>query len=522
MCQAKFIGYIIKNMEQEVGNKRIAKNTIFLYVRMLLTMIVTLYTSRVILQVIGVTDYGVYQSVAGIVGFLAFLNNALSTGTSRFLTYALGEQNESKLAKTFSTTLAVHILISLVIVVIAETAGLWLVYNKLSIPPERFFAAVVAFHLSIVSAVFTLITVPYNAVIIAREKMEFFAYISIVEVVVKLLVVFALNIGNIDKLILYSVLLLLVQVALFLGYYIYTRKYFHEVKSGLYIDKTIFKEVVGFSSWSLFAGGATALNNQGIIILLNIFFSSPIVVARTISLQVNSAATQFVNNFRTAVNPQIVKRLASGDRQGSQNLLLDSTRYSYFLMLVICLPLLLASEQVLRIWLGVVPDYSVIFLRLVLIQSLFQVFDTSFYTALYAEGKMKENALISPSLGFLMFPLVYLLLKMGCGPESVSWVFLFYYAFLGLVVKPLLIIRIAKYTWVSILSVLLDCLKVTLVSIPVPVILLCFSEDSLFNTIGIILGSVISVLISVLFIGIDKDLRIKISHLIYSKIKSFL
>lgn len=495
-------------MKSESNNKAIAKNTIYLYIRMMLTMIVTLYTSRVILQVIGVNDYGIYQAVAGIVGFLAFLNNALSTGTSRFLTFSLGENNIDKVKRTFSTTFVVHIVISLVIVLIAETFGLWFVDNKLVIPDNRMNAALFAFHLSIVSSVFTLLTVPLNAVIIAREKMSFFAYMSIIEVFCKLLIVYALNIGSFDKLILYSFLLCFVQIIIFLCYVVYCRRNFEETRTSFMIERSILKEIASFSSWSLFAGGATALNNQGILVLLNMFFCSPVVVARTVSLQVNSACTQFVNNFRTAVNPQIVKRLASGDDFGSRKLLLSSTEYSYYLMFVICLPLLLLSQQVLHLWLGQVPEYSVIFLRLVLIQSLFQVFDTSFYTALYAKGHLKENALISPLLGFLMFPLVYILFKNGCSPVSMSWVFLFYYAFLGLIVKPLLIIKIANYSWQEILNVVYKCLKVSFVALPIPIIIsLLLDHKLLINNILVLCVSIISSILAVWFLGLSKEMR---------------
>ena len=387
--------------QAESSNKRIAQNTIFLYFRMMFTMVVSLFTSRIILQKLGVDDYGIYQAVGGIVGFLSFVNGALATGSSRFLTFALGENNIEKLKRTFTTTLNVHIILAFFVVVIAETIGLWFLYNKMVIAPERFSAATYVYHLSILTAVFTLTQVPYNASIIAHERMSIYAYMSIVEVSAKLCICYLLSLGNFDKLKFYATLLLIVQVGLMIFYRIYCKRNFEEAHYSLTFDKKIFKEIAAFSGWSMFASTSTALNSQGVLLLLNIFFTPAVVTARAISLQVNMAATQFVNNFRTAVNPQIVKRLAAGDIQGSHKLLLTSTKYSYYLMLCLCLPICLLSYPLLHLWLGLVPEYATIFLQLIIIQSLFQVFDTSFYTALYAMGRLKENALISQTFSLI-------------------------------------------------------------------------------------------------------------------------
>ncbi|CCX57310.1 polysaccharide biosynthesis protein [Bacteroides sp. CAG:1060] len=506
-------------MLENSNNKVIAKNTIILYMRMMVIMLVSLYTSRVILKVLGVDDFGLYQAVCGIVGFIVFINNALSTGTSRFLTYALGEKDYPKLNNTFSTALACHIILGFIIVLIAETGGIWMVYHKLVIPPERLEAALFAYHFSIATTVFSIILIPYNAIIIAREKMSFFAYVSIAEVFLKLLIVFVLNVGDIDKLKLYSILLFIVQLCIFIIYWVYCRHYFPEAKSPIRIVKNVFNQIIGFSVWSLFAGCSIALNNQGIIVLLNMFFSSPVVVARTISLQVNSAISQFVNNFRTAVNPQIVKRLASGERSSSQSLLLASTKYSYFLTFIIVLPLYFLTPQVLHLWLGEVPEYTTIFTRLILIQSLFQVFDTCFYTALYAEGRLRENALISPTLGFLMFPLVYVLFKLGYPAVALSWVFLLYYAFLGLVVKPFLIIKISQYTWNGVLQVFGSCLLITLLSIPLPILVNIFlPHTSRYFSVCLLSASFLSPLISVWFLGLDNNTRHNLILFIKNKV----
>ena len=504
------------------SNKTIAKNTMLLYFRMMITMVIQLYTSRVILQILGVDDYGIYQSVGGIVGFLSFLNGVLSTGSSRFLTFGLGEGNKEKLKNIFSTTLTGHILLALLIVVIAETGGLWFLNHKLIIPPERMNAALIVFHLSVVTAFFSLTQVPYNASIIAHERMGVYAYVSIFEAVARLAIVYLLLIGSIDKLILYGILLCVLQVGIILFYRFYCVRNFEETHYKFFIDKKLFKEIAGFSGWSFFAGSAIALNSQGVLLLLNMFFSPAVVAARSISLQVNMAANQFVSNFQTAANPQIVKRYAAKDYEGSKLLLLQTTKFSFFLMLILALPICLTSESLLTLWLGVVPEYTVIFLQLIVIQSLFQVFDTSFYRALYAKGQLKENALISPTLGFLQFPVVYFLFKAGCSPVALSWASLIVYAILGLIIKPLLVIRIVDYTWKDILSVFVPCLKVTVLSLPIPLIVFILLNQYLpgvgvFKFIILVLVSVSAVGAVTWIWGLDKPTREKILSFVKAK-----
>lgn len=508
-------------MPEKTNNKTIAKNTMFLYFRMMFTMVISLYTSRVILQKLGVDDYGIYHAVGGIVGFLSFLNGAISTGTSRFLTFELGKNNFDKLKRTFSTLLTTHFIIAGVVVLMAETIGLWFVYHKMVIPPERMTAALFTFHVSIVTAVINLTQVPYNASIIAHEKMGIYAYLSIYEVVAKLVVCYLIGIGDVDKLIVYTTLYFLVHVSLLLFYRVYCVKHFPETKYKFGLDKEILKPVLFFSGWSLFAQSSIALSNQGILVLLNIFFSPAVVAARSISLQVNSVAHQFVHNFRTAVNPQIIKKYAIEDYQGSKDLLLQSTKFSFYLTLLLALPIYFVADPLLHLWLGDnVPEYTTIFLQIVIIQSLFQVFDASFYTALYAKGQLKQNAIISPTLVFLAFPIVYLLFKAGCSPVALSWAYLIVYAILGIVVKPLLIIKIVDYTWRDLFKVFIPCFYVSIVAA-----FISYFIDKLFDTSTFMgfLGEVASIVLVVLIvcytIGLDKAMRMKLNGFITSKLK---
>lgn len=505
---------------EKSSNKTIAKNTIFLYFRMMLTMVISLYTSRVILQVLGVEDFGIYQAVGGIVGFLSFLNNALSTGSSRFITFGLGEGDSKKLKNIFSTTLTTHICLALLIVLLAETAGLWFLHNKLVIAPERLDAAEFVFHLSILTAFFSLTQVPYNACIIAHEKMGIYAYVSIIEAALKLLIVYMLTIGSFDKLKLYALLLCFLQIGIIVFYRIYCIRRFEESKFRFFIDRSLFKEIASFSGWSLFAGGSIALNNQGVLILLNMFFSPAIVAARAISLQVNDAANQFVMSFQTAANPQIVKRFAAKDYEGSKQLLLQTTKFSFYLMLLLSLPICLGAKQLLTLWLGIVPEYTVIFLQLVIIQSLFCVFDTSFYKALYAKGRLKENALISPTLGFIQFPIVYVLFRFGYSPVALSWASLTMYAIVGMVIKPILIIKIVDYKWRDILSVFIPCFRVVVCSLPLP--LFCyhyfFETSNTFFLLAISFTSMISVFLSIWCVGTNQVMKKQIIRFLKSTI----
>lgn len=509
-------------VEQTI-NKTIAKNTILLYIRMMFTMVVSLYTSRVILDVLGVDDYGIYQAVGGIVLMLSFVNNALANGTSRFLTYEMGTGNFEKLKKTFSTVLWANVGLALCVVIIAESLGLWFVYKKLVIPAERMDAAIIAYHFTIITCFFQLVLVPYNASIIAHEKMSVYAYMSIVDVCLRLAICYMLSIGGFDKLVIYAILLCGVQVFMALFYMAYCSSHYIETKLKLVVDKTILKDVVRYSSWSLLASSATALNTQGATVLINMFFNPAVVSARAIANQVNMAANQFIQNFRTAANPQIVKKYAAGDYEGSKKLLLESTKFSYYLMLVLALPICLVADILLGVWLKEVPEYTTVFLQLAIITSLFQVFDTSFYTALYAKGQIKENALTSPTIGLLIFPICYVMFRIGCSPISMAWAMMALYAFLGLVQKPILLIRIVNYTWKDIWNVIKPCLVVTILSCPIPVLCYLYKE-TLFPNLWVqffllLFVSAFNVFLVAWFYGINEDMRIKLISVVKAKIK---
>lgn len=501
-------------------NKRIAKNTIYLYFRMILTMLIALYTSRVILEKLGVDDYGIYNAVGGIVGFLSFLNNALATGSSRFLTFELGVGDEEKLKRIFSSLLTVHIILAGIVALIAETVGLWFLYHKMVIPPDRMQVAVYTFHISILTSVLTITQVPYNATIISHERMNVYAYASIFEVGAKLGICYLLGYGNVDRLILYAFLIFIVQAILIVFYRFYCRYHFSETKFSFIWDKSVLKPILSFSGWSLFADGTTALSKQGVLILLNMFFAPAVVSARAISLQVNSAANQLVNNFRTAVNPQIVKLYAVKDLESSKKLLLFSTNVSYYLMLMISLPLFFLADPILHFWLGDnVPEYTTIFLQIVVVQSLFQVFDRSFYVPLYVKGQLKENAILTSLFDFLPFPVVFVLFKIGYSPVALSWAYLISSVIIGLIVKPILIIKLVDYTWREVFSVFVPCLRVTLIAvIPSTIFFVTIPQTSAWILISEALIMMAFSLVVSYFGGLDKSMRERIRGFIVEQL----
>ena len=500
--------------------RRIAKNTVILYLRMFLVMGITIFTSRVVLEKLGIDNYGIYQTVGGVVGMMSFINGILSTGTSRFITFALGKNDEKVLRRTFSTTMTVQLAFIVFIILIAETFGLWFVKHKLEIPPESYNAAIWTYHIAIISSALGFLNIPFNATVIAHEKMSFFAYTSIFSVAAQLGICYLLSVSPMNKLIFYSLLVLGVTLTLLIVNAVFCYIKFPESHYEPIFDKKIFKEIAGFSGWSIFAATSLALNNQGVLVLLNMFFSPAIVAARAISLQVNGAATQFVSNFRMAANPQIVKQYAAGQYDESKELLLSSTKFSFYLMFLISLPVCMGAYDLLHVWLKEVPPYSVIFLQIVIVQSLFQVFDTSFYTALYAKGDLKLNALISPTLGFIQFPIIYILFRNGASPVALSWAGLIVYAVLGLLIKPILLIKIVKYSWKDILEVIVPCMRVGLLASIVTCTIISFIHIKDKDLLNLIIKTCICVAISIPTIylfGLTSQMREKVRSIFARK-----
>lgn len=402
------------------NNKRIAKNTLLLYVRMLFMLAVGLYTSRVILHTLGVQDFGIYNVVGGVIAMLGFLQGSLSSASSRYITYDLGKGDMTVMKKTFGNIISIHLILAGIIFILGETIGLWFVMEKLNIPPDRHTAALWVYQFSIFTSMMSIVSVPYNAAIIAHEKMSAFAYISIYEAVAKLVIVYLLLIIPIDKLIVYATLLFLVQCSSRIIYNVYCFRHFEETRAKLAFNKKLFKEIFAFAGWTMNGNLAVIGYTQGLNIVLNLFFGPVVNAARGIAVQVQSISQQFCTNFQMALNPQITKSYAQGDLDYMHKLIITSSKFSFYIMLFIALPLMLEAEQVLHWWLGVVPEHTVNFLRLILCTSLLYTLANPIVISVHATGKLKRFQLIEGTMLLSIVPIAYLLLKFfSIPPESV-------------------------------------------------------------------------------------------------------
>jgi len=402
-----------------VDNKRIAKNTLLLYLRMLFTMGVSLYTSRVVLNTLGVEDYGIYNVVGGVIAMFGFINGAMSSATQRFITFSLGKGDSEELSRVFSTAIQIHAMISLLIIILGETVGLWFLSNKLVIPESRMTAAMWVYQCSILVTVVNIMSVPYNADIVAHEKMSAFAYISVLETVLKLAIVFLLLAILLDKLIVYAILLLFVQIFIRMIYSLYCRRHFEESHYNHIVDKRLLKEMSGFAGWSFFGNFAAVLFGQGLNMMLNIFFGPVVNAARGIAVQVQSTVQQFVTNFQMALNPQITKTYANGDIENMHLLMFRSARFSFFVLFFLALPIILETDWILQIWLKTVPDNTVVFVRIMLCISLLLTVSNPCVIANQATGNIKKYQIVVGSLLLSILPISYVVLKLGAPAYSV-------------------------------------------------------------------------------------------------------
>lgn len=404
---------------QSSNNKRIARNTLLLYFRMFITMAVGLFTSRVILDSLGVEDYGIYNLVGGFVTMFNVFRAGLISSTQRFITFDLGKGDMNELRSTFSTSLIIFLFISCVIVVIAEGIAPWFIQNKLTILESRMTAAMWVFQFSLITLILNLISSPYNALIIAHEKMGAFAYISIFEVVAKLVVAYAIYISPFDKLIIYGLLLCVVQVIIRFMYSIYCNRHFKESKLEWRVNWTKVKKIYAFTGWELFGSVAVIGYTQGLNILLGMFFTPVVNAARGVAVQVQSMIIGFVTNFQTALNPQITKSYASGDIAYMNKLIFYSSKLSFFLLFVLSLPVILEADEILALWLVEVPEYTVTFFRLIIITTMIDAISNPLVTSVEATGNIKKYQTVVGSILLLILPVSYVVLKLGAAPYAV-------------------------------------------------------------------------------------------------------
>ena len=508
-------------MIEEGSNKRIVKNTIFLYFRSFLMMAINLFSSRVILQALGVEDYGIYGAIGSIVAMFTMINGVLAAGTSRFLTFELGKGYKERLRKTFSASFAMHVALAIILFLLLETVGLWFVNHKMNIPEGREFAANIVYQLSIITCMLTLTQVPYSASIIAHEKMSVYAYVGIAEATFKLaLIVALLYIPFSDNLIAYAVIIAAWSIGLQIWYRFYCRKRFEESNLMIVRDKSIYKGMLSYSLWDFVGQFCSTGNSQGINILINMFFGVKMNAARAIAYQVETAVTQFSSNFMTAVQPQIVKNYACGNKDRFFHLIYEAGRYSYYLLFMVSLPIFLEADYILQLWLVEVPEYTSLFLRFIIAITLVRVISRPLINGVHATGNVKVLNLTSGvySAGTFL-PAVYVFFKLGF---PVWWCFIIQ-SFNALICTMLEIRALYKEVPFDVMNYLKKVyvwpISVSLIAC-VPSALMVYNVESSFVRLCVtILISMVSTILCVYYWGIDKNTRNKVLNVVNSKIK---
>ncbi len=499
-------------------SQRIAKNTLFLYFRMLITMLVSLYTSRIILNTLGVEDYGIYNVVGGVVMMFSIINGTMATAVQRFMNYEMGKKNEERLKTVFNISIVIHIGIALIVLILLESIGVWFLNNKMNISPKRMNAANWVLQFSTFSFVATILSVPYNAAIIANEKMKAFAFISILEVSFKLLIVFSLSWFSFDKLKLYAVLMFLLSVLLRIVYGIYAKKNFKECRFQWKWDKNIFKEMTAFAGWNMIGVSSSILRTQGVNIVLNIFYGTFVNAAMGIANQVKSAIENFTNNFIVALNPQITKSFASGDKSYLMTLVFHGSKYAFYLLLFISLPIILEAEIILKLWLKTVPEYAVIFVRLTLVVSLIESLSKTLIQAMFATGKIRDYQLMVGSITLLNLPLSLLFLYWGYPPQAV-FIIAIIIAIISLFVrltmlKTMINIQVKNFLYKVVINVII----ISILSALIPTAILFSLEPGFKRLLLVTFTSILSTTLMIYIIGLTAKERNLINNKIITAI----
>ena len=504
--------------DNPTNNKRIAKNTVILYFRTIIILLISLFTSRVILNALGVEDFGIYSVVGGMVAMLSVISNALSSSISRFLTFELGRGNTQRLNTIFCTSVNIQLGISVLVLVVGEILGVWFLNYYMNIPPERMTAANWVLQCSLATFCTNLISIPYNATIIAHEKMDAFAYISIFEAVMKLAVCYSIMVSPYDRLIVFALLLFSVALIIRIIYGIYCSKKFEECHYKMILNKPVLKEMSGFAGWSFLTNSAYVFNTQGVNLLINIFFGVTINAARGIATQVEHAVMQLVNSFTTALNPQITKSYAAGKREEMLSFVFRGAKFSYYLLFIIALPLIAEAEFILTIWLKNVPEHAVLFVQLSIMASLVNIVGKTGYTASMATGNIKRYVLWVTSVGMLAFPLTWIVFLMGAPAEATYIVFIVVYTLVEVVrlwvMKGLLDFPVNKF----LKEVILRLVLVTLVSSILPVILVLFMQTGWIRFIITLMVCVVSTVGTIYIMGLTSTERQLIIKVIKQKI----
>lgn len=507
--------------EYSHNTRRIAKNTLMLYSRMLFSMIVSLYTSRVVINALGVVDYGIYGVVGGFVTMFALISNSLSSAVSRFMTFAIGKSSRTMLNEVFSMSLFIHVLLAVLVVILAETIGVWFVNNRMTIPVDRLHAANWAYQASVLSFVFKLLMISYNALIISHEDMKVFAYIGMLDVTLRLLVVlFVAYIGwHFDKLIIYSILLVVVSISIQAIYYIYCKNNYDACRVNRHLNTNILKEISGFAGWNFIGCSAQLLKDQGVNVLLNIFGGPVLNAARGVATSVNTAVSSFTSGFMTALNPQITKSYASSDFSYMFSLMEKGARFSFYILMMLAFPVILETEFILTIWLKTYPDHTIGFVRLVLLLSLCDILSRPLMTAQLATGKIRNYQIVVGGVLLMNFPLSYCFLKLNFPPEYI-YIVAISISLLCLVIRLFFLKRMINLSIRRYLTqVVCNVLIVSLIAILPPYLMHNNMQYGMprFLVIGFL--SVICSACSIYFVGCTKNERVMIWNRVTSIFK---
>lgn len=500
------------------NNKRIAKNTLLLYVRMLFLMLISLYTSRVILNALGVEDYGIYNVVGGVVTMFSVLSGSLNAAISRFITFELGTGNIVRLKKVFSSSVTIQAIIAVIIVVLAETVGLWFLNEKMVIPDNRMTAANWCFQFSIITFAINLMAVPFTASIIAHEKMSAFAYISILEALGKLVIAWCIVVNPIDRLVFFALMVAIVTCSVSLLYACYCIRHFKECVYHFYYDHDLLKQMFNFAGWNFIGASSAILRDQGGNIILNLFFGPTVNAARAIAVKVSAVLTSFVQNFMVALNPQITKSYANGDHDYMFKLMFQGSRLSYYILLLLCIPILLNTNYILVLWLKLVPEHTVLFVRLIIIFIMSESISGPLITAMLATGKIKNYQIVVGGLQMMNLPIAYLCLYLGAMPESIVLVAIVIsqccLAARLFMLRKMIGLQVGQY----LRKVYFNVLSVTLVALILPALFHQYLLESFFTFLILSVLSILSTLMSCLYVGSTNEERM----LVYVKAKQVI
>ena len=491
-------------MSNNDNNKRLAKNTLILYIRMFFMMFISFYTSRVVLNALGVEDFGIYNVVGGLVLMSTAITTSLNSAVSRFFSFGLGQGNINELKKIFSISINIHIILALVIIIVIESLGIWFLNNHMVVPCDRIFAANCVLQLSMLSFLIGLMTVTFNAAIISHEHMSFYAYMSIIDAIFKLIVATLISIYDGDRLILYASFSIIQQLIMLVVYQRYCKHKFEECSYILVKDKTKYKEIFGYAGWNLLGSMTNTLLDQGVNIIVNLFTGPVVNAARGIAVQINTVVKSFIRNFTVSLNPQIIKDYASGNRERMINLIFYGTRLSFYLFMLLSIPVFYETKFLLNLWLGQVPDHTVLFVRLILILSLTDILSSSLCTGQLATGKIRNFEIAINSVYILNIPISYICLKSGMPPELtvlisilLAFIVVFFHLYFlkhSVNLSPRLFLK----------KVVLNVMSVSLISFSIPLIIYIIMDETFYRFIVLCSISCICSLTTIFYLGCNK------------------